>query len=93
MKDYQNYNGQVKEQELSVLRDLVLGKMASSYACCACLAEIQFMEVPAVGQWLRLNAPKRKTVGQTARSRPTVADALADLPLYREEESRKYLAH
>jgi hypothetical protein len=42
------------------------------------LVEIEFMDVPAVEQLFRLNAPQTVTAEQTARNRQKVADALAD---------------
>jgi N-acetylmuramoyl-L-alanine amidase len=67
-----HYDRQVKEQKLAVLRDLALGNTVSSRPCHACLVEVEFMDVPAVEQLFRLNAP------QTARHRQQVADALAN---------------
>jgi N-acetylmuramoyl-L-alanine amidase len=72
------YDRHVKEQKLGVLRDLALGNMVSSHPCRACLVEIEFMDVPAVEQLLRLNAPQPALAEQTARNRQKVANALAD---------------
>jgi N-acetylmuramoyl-L-alanine amidase len=77
-KDLPNYNRQVKEQKLGVLRDLALGNMVASHPCRACLVEIEFMDVPAVERLLRLRAPQAATAERTARNRQKIADALAD---------------
>jgi N-acetylmuramoyl-L-alanine amidase len=77
-RDLRDYDRRVKEQKLGVLRDLALGNMVSSHPCRACLVEIEFMDVPAVEQLLRLNAPQPALAEQTARNRQKVADALAD---------------
>ena len=77
-RDLRDYDRHVKEQKLGVLRDLALGNMVSSHPCRACLVEIEFMDVPAVEQLLRLNTPQPALAEQTARNRQKVADALAD---------------
>ncbi|HEY7491117.1 MAG TPA: N-acetylmuramoyl-L-alanine amidase [Candidatus Tectomicrobia bacterium] len=73
-----HYSRGVKEQKLGVLNDVALGNTAAAHPCRACLVEIEFMDVPAVEQLFRLQAPQTATVEQTARNRQQVADALAD---------------
>lgn len=73
-----NYDRKVKEQKLGVLNDVTLGNTVSSHPCRACLVEIEFMDVPAVEQLFRLDAPQTATAKHTARNRQKVADALAD---------------
>jgi N-acetylmuramoyl-L-alanine amidase len=73
-----HYDRKVKEQKLGVLNDVALGNTSALHPCRACLVEIEFMDVPAVEQLFRLNAPQAATVEQTARNRQKVADSLAD---------------
>jgi N-acetylmuramoyl-L-alanine amidase len=44
-KNLLKYNRKVKEQKLSVLRNLAFGNTGSSHPCPACLVEIEFMDV------------------------------------------------
>jgi len=73
-----HYARGVKEQKLGVLSDVALGNTVSSHPCRACLVEIEFMDVPAVEQLFRLQAPQTATAAQTAKNRQQVANALAD---------------
>ncbi len=61
----------VVQQALGVLRDNRLGNTRANHPCRACLAEIEFIDVPAVDRLLNLNA-NADTV------KDEIADAIAD---------------
>jgi N-acetylmuramoyl-L-alanine amidase len=63
-------NRGVKESNLGVLRDDLLGNTAAQHPCRACLLEIEFLDVPAVDQLFN-TGPK------AAQVRAAVGDAIA----------------
>ena len=71
-------NRRRKRAARGVLNDVALSNTTSSHPCRACLVEVEFMDVPAVEQLFRLNAPLADTAEKTATNRQKVADALAD---------------
>jgi N-acetylmuramoyl-L-alanine amidase len=66
-QDLASYDRRVKEQKLGVLNDVALGNTVASHPCGACLVEIEFMDVPAVEQLFRLNAPETAISEEAAK--------------------------